>query len=317
MTDMKSFRQILTPWSIEPQRLLPDLPVSGSPERTASRMVLEDSRGNRWLLEKIPHRLKRSKMDIIHLLRHLARNGFELALPYHPTRNGAYHSEGKDGLWQLLPYVNGLSLDRPKYVFDAWRGEHIARCLISFRQASTGFHVPGSRDFFSITDYISDMAEKVRQYNPEIKKPLLPILTHLEHSFFDRHQGLPTALCHGDFHPLNVIWKQDHIAALIDWEFFGLKPEAYDVANMLGCLGMEDPGGLSGGMATRFLATLKQAGFLGPESFDTLPDLTLALRFAWLSEWLRKRDREMIELEITYMYLLMDNREKIMGAWGL
>jgi len=317
MTDLTAFRRILSQWAIEPRALLPDIPISGSPERTALRMVLADTRGNRWLLEKIPHRRKRSKLDIIHLLRHLVQEGFTAALAYHPTRDGGYHSEGGDGLWQLRPFVDSPPLERPGYVFDAWRGREIARLLISLRQATAGFRVPGSRDFFSITEYITDMDEKIHRHNPELKKPLAPILTYLESSFFDAHHALPAAICHGDFHPLNIIWKPGGIAALIDWEFFGLKPEAYDVANMLGCLGMEDPGGLSGGMALRFLSELKQAGFLSPESQGTLLDLTLALRFAWLSEWLRKRDTEMIELELTYMYLLMDNREKITSSWEL
>jgi homoserine kinase type II len=161
------------------------------------------------------------------------------------------------------------------------------------------------------------MAEKLSRHNPELIKPLTPILTHLKQSFFEIHNTLPVALCHGDYHPLNIIWNSDGILAVIDWEFFGLKPEAYDVANMLGCLGMENPDSLSGGMAIEFLDELRAAGFMSPKSLQSLPELVLALRFAWLSEWLRKRDTQMIDLELTYMYLLMDNREKLKKIWKL
>lgn len=317
MTDAHRIEQVLTRWDIPLKTLRQDIEISGSPERTDFRIVIEDTEGRRWLLEKIPHRLKRCKLDIIHLLAHLAKNDFEHALPYEPAKDGAYHVAEDDGLWQLLPFLDSVPLDRPQYIFDAWRGGHIARCLVSLRRAAAGFPVPGSRDFFSITDYITDMADKVARHNPELLAALTPILKHLEHSFFDAHSALPAALCHGDYHPLNIIWKQGGIDALIDWEFFGLKPEAYDVANMLGCLGMENPDGLSGGMAAEFLEELKAADFLNPRSLRTLPDLTLALRFAWLSEWLRKSDTEMIGLELTYMHLLMDNREKIMEIWKL
>ncbi|BBO77311.1 hypothetical protein DSCW_47280 [Desulfosarcina widdelii] len=34
--------------------------------------------------------------------------------------------------------------------------------------------------------------------------------------------------------------------------------------------------------------------------------LMLAIRFAWLSEWMRKNDRPMIQLEADYMSLLLD-----------
>lgn len=317
MTDARRIEQILSRWAIPLKTLRQDIEIPGSPERTDFRIVIEDTAGRRWLLEEIPHRLKRSKLDIIHLLTHLARSRFEYALPYEPAGDGAYHVAVDDGLWQILPFLDSVPLDRPRYVFDAWRGRHIAKCLISLRRASAGFPVPGSRDFFSITDYITDMAEKIARHNPELMDPLAPILRHLERSFFDAHNALPAALCHGDYHPLNIIWKYDGIGALIDWEFFGLKPEAYDVANMLGCLGMENPDGLCGGMATAFLDELKTACFLSPESLRTLPDLTLALRFAWLSEWLRKTDTEMIGLELTYMHLLMDNRDKIVAMWKI
>jgi homoserine kinase type II len=317
MKETHRIGEILTRWNISLKTLRKDIAISGSPERTDFRIVFEDTVGRRWLLEKVPHRLKRSKLDIIHLLKHLARRGFEHALPYKSARDGAYHVAGEDGLWQLLPFLDSIPLDRPRYVFDDWRGEHMARSLASLRRAAEGFSVPGSRDFFSITDYITDMAEKISRHTPGLVEPLRPILTHLEHSFFDAHSALPTALCHGDYHPLNIIWQSDGIGALIDWEFFGLKPEGYDVANMLGCLGMEDPDSLSGGMALVFLEELKAAGFLSPESLCSLPDLTLALRFAWLSEWLRKGDAEMIGLELTYMHLLLDNREKILDAWTI
>jgi len=39
------------------------------------------------------------------------------------------------------------------------------------------------------------------------------------------------------------------------------------------------------------------------------PEYLLALRFAWLSEWLRQKDKEMIEMEEAYMKLLVGNME--------
>jgi homoserine kinase type II len=46
-------------------------------------------------------------------------------------------------------------------------------------------------------------------------------------------------------------------------------------------------------------------------------DFIVALRFAWLSEWLRKSDKEMIELEQVYMRLLIENKEQLVHSWGL
>ena len=317
MTSVRHIESILSHWSIALERLRPDIDIAGSPERTTYRTVLEDKTGQRWLLEKIPNRLRRQKRDIILLLEHLRREGFRYALTYHPTADGKYHVEDEDGLWQLIPFINGTDLDRPEYVFDKWRGPRITDCLVSLRVAVRKFQVPAGRGFFSITNYITDMANRISRHNPELLPSITPILTYLKRSFFKHHDTLPVALCHGDYHPLNIIWKPDGIAALIDWEFFGLKPEAYDVANMVGCLGMEDPDSLSGDMVLSFLDELRAAGFLSDAGWRTLPDLTLAIRFAWLSEWLRKSDSEMVALELTYMYLLMDNHEKIKALWEI
>ena len=54
---------------------------------------------------------------------------------------------------------------------------------------------------------------------------------------------------------------------------------------------------------------LKQAEIFSLLSWQYFVDLVITLRFAWLSEWLRKKDTEMIELEIDYMFLLLDNKE--------
>jgi len=42
----------------------------------------------------------------------------------------------------------------------------------------------------------------------------------------------------------------------------------------------------------------------------------LALRFAWLSDWLRRGDREMIDLEAVYIGLLLGEREALERAWA-
>jgi hypothetical protein len=45
--------------------------------------------------------------------------------------------------------------------------------------------------------------------------------------------------------------------------------------------------------------------------------LVLARRFAWLSDWLKRPDPEMIDLEAVYIQLLLDNREIFTRSWGL
>ena len=87
--------------------------------------------------------------------------------------------------------------------------------------------------------------------------------------------------------------------------------EIYDLANLLGCLGIEDPQSLAGPWVQRLVQRLKRSRIYSDESWEALPDLMLAIRFAWLSEWLRKKDRSMIRMEADFMSLLLDHRQDL------
>jgi homoserine kinase type II len=60
----------------------------------------------------------------------------------------------------------------------------------------------------------------------------------------------------------------------------------------------------------------EEAGFAEGD-WAAFPDFVLAARFAWLSDWLRRRDAEMIDLEAVYMGLLLEKRDELRDAWGL
>jgi homoserine kinase type II len=139
----------------------------------------------------------------------------------------------------------------------------------------------------------------------------------MEKEFLSVHDQLPVRFCHGDYHPLNVIWSEKGINAVIDWEFLGYKPEIYDIAMMIGCLGMEKPQSLTGDLVFGFLERLKESGLIAEISWSILFPFVLALRFAWLSDWLKRSDPEMIDLEAVYINLLLDNREIFTRSWEI
>ena len=112
-----------------------------------------------------------------------------------------------------------------------------------------------------------------------------------------------------------MIWSGRGIEALIDFEFCGLRPETYDAALLVGCLGMEDPQALVGGLVKSLIARLKAVAGYAPAAWECFPELVLALRFAWLSDWLRRDDREMVDLETVFIGLLDENREALARAW--
>jgi homoserine kinase type II len=133
---------------------------------------------------------------------------------------------------------------------------------------------------------------------------------------FPKGDALPRAFSHGDFHPLNVIWSATGIEALVDWEFCGFRPEMYDAALLVGCIGMEDPRSLSGELVKNLIGGLRAWAGYSEASWAAFFELVLAVRFAWLADWLRRDDREMIDLEAVYIVLLLDNREALLKAWS-
>lgn len=300
-------------WAIEFVRQRTDLKLAGSPERTVWRTVLESSGKRLFVLEKILSRDYARKRRIISQVAALSRSNIPEIIAYLPAADGDYLPVINHGLWQLSPYVGGIVLHRPAYAMDGWRGDAAADFLTRLKAAGATQTLQFYGPLFSIKGYIDDLFSTLSRHSPETADRFHLFLNHLETHFFPLCDTLPTAFCHGDFHPLNMIWGDNCIRAVIDWEFCGVKTEAYDLATLLGCLGMEDPSSLAGPLAHRLIARLRRSGIFTDESWRALPDLMLAIRFAWLGEWMRKADRPMIRMEADYMTLLLENRSDLMS----
>ena len=300
-------------WAIDLSGFRPDLLLAGSPQRTAWRGVVESSAGHLFVLEKIPSRAFGRKRRIAATLQSLAEHGLNQVAVYLPDIDGDFLTlinEGSwHGLWQICPYTPGVKLNRPDYAFDGWRGDAAAEFLIRLFRICEGTEIDSAGEpVFSIAHYGIDLFDTLTDRHPDLASLYRPFMDHLKTHFFPVHDQLPTRFCHGDFHPLNILWDVSGIRLVIDWEFCGIKPELYDLANLLGCLGIEDPGSLKGPFAARLIHQLKKAEIFSPASWRALPELMLAIRFSWLSEWLRNDDHVMIKMEADYMALLLGSR---------
>jgi len=300
-------------FGLTPGRPRPDIPLPGSPERCIARAALDDAEGRTWVLEKLAPGQARRRRAIAAALADLAAAGLPLA-PYRAAPDGDFAPEADGAYWQLSPYIPGDPLPRPDYVDHARRGESLGRFLADLRSAAPAVHALDREPGFDPVRYIDDLLAAVRTRHPALHQALAPVPPVLV-PLLEAWPGLPASLCQGDFHPLNVIWRGRSVAAVIDWEFSGLRPALFDVANCLGCVGIEDPRALVNGLAPALLRTLHEHGCLDPDGFALLPELLLALRFAWLSEWLRRGDHEMIELETRYMRLLANSLDTLLPAW--
>jgi homoserine kinase type II len=156
---------------------------------------------------------------------------------------------------------------------------------------------------FDLPGFIRDLAVKISRNDlplrSEMEQTIEPILERLESCLFPVYDKIPRVFGHGDCHPLNIIWGEDRILSVIDWECSGTKPLLYDAALVMGCVGSEDPDAMGGAFNREFYSAFSPE--IPEDLKPLLPEFILALRFAWLNEWLRHDDREMIDQELYYM----------------
>lgn len=313
--DTKDLRDVLKLWGLSLKDIHKEINIEGSPERTEYRVVCEDDLGDLYIAEKIPRDSFDRKKRIALTLDFLKEKGLKRIEPCKRNLKGEFISEHKHCFWQIVNYVNGVDLPRPDYVFDKWRGSQLAEFYIDLKARSVGLPYFDSSEVFSVKDYIYDLIKTIKENKPEMFYRLSPVIAFLEKDFMKKHGSFPVAFCHGDYHMLNMVWGEDQINAVIDWEFSGLKPEIYDVANMIGCLGIEHPNSLTNELVVEFLSKLKAAGLFSDISWKYLLEFVVAQRFAWLSEWLRKDDLEMQDLEEYYIMLLISKRDVLKRCW--
>jgi homoserine kinase type II len=304
-------------WGIEIKRVRQEFDIQGSPERSLSRAVIETASGRLFLLEKFSGEKFAVRQRVSRTIDHLNRHGLAQALAGQQTKKGEFLPFFKENCFQISLFLDSTGVARPDWLGSAAIGENMAAFLIQMADASQDLLDQICFSPFSIKAYILKLFEDMRAHDTKMHDLYAPFLEFLEQDFMDAHDLLPKKFCHGDFHPLNVLWDRNEIRAVIDWEFTGLKPDCYDAANLVGCAGIENPEGLGMPMVTTFLRRIRSAGIISPIGWRYFPEYILALRFAWLSEWLRKKDKEMLKLEAAYMDILIRHMDELRSIWEI
>ncbi len=302
-------------WRLRFTELCPDLLPAGSPERSLARAVAATEDGRRYVVERLAPEMALRKMRIAALLEAFAQEGLEAVNPYLAAGNGHHVLPLGSDYWQISPYLEGVPLPRPGWVWEAWRGAALARFLLQLRQVAARLRLPGDSGF-SLHGFCRTLQARLRGQRPTLASALDPIEERLLGEWLPPEGMLATGFGHGDPHPLNVIWgESDTIRAVIDWEFAGIKPAAYDAALIIGCVGIEEPRALAGPLVRTLLGDLRAGGHpAGTE--PALWALVLAIRFAWLADWLRRSDEQMVALETDYIRLLVEKRTELSMAWS-
>lgn len=294
MSEFDSQRLVAQSFGIELSTVDSEVRLEGSPERTAERFYGVSVDGGHYIFERFAQGTLTRKAQIFAWQSALASAGLpRLVLPLSDAVDVAGET------WAVYPFVANEPLARPEYVQDAWRGEAMAQFLLDLKAASGSVDI--ADDPFDLAKYVENICRHQLRVWPELGAVLWPM--------FERWQSLrPSRLamrfCHGDFHPLNMLWGERDLRAVIDWEFCGRKPALYDVALLLGCLGYEYPGHLQSPLTRALLAKLKGEAFV--EDWAPLEWLVMGLRFVWVGEWLRKGDMDSLELELSWLSLLCE-----------
>lgn len=290
-------------------------PLPGSPERCITRRVVVSADAKRWVLERITKNQAPRREAIARLLAKLHAGGLRELAPYVPVspapdKGGfGYVLSDWGQHWQLSPFIRGKALPRPEYLDDADKGAALGRFLGRLKRLSRQIITPADTQGLAhihLPQYVADLNAQIATQAPELAERTALSERFLT-PFFEAYAEAPQTLCHGDTHPLNIIWgaaggQAPHpILAVIDWEFAGMRPELFDLAVCLGCLGVESADAFERDFAQALLTQAHAEAVLHDRNIRWLQPLVLCMRFAWLSEWLRKKDQDMVRVELEYM----------------
>jgi homoserine kinase type II len=202
----------------------------------------------------------------------------------------------------ISPWLRGQQPDRSTLWQESWRGEALGEFLVSLHHAAASITDPAQP--FNLPGYIDSLLHTIQRHHPRVATALAPITAFVRDELYGEYGNLPKSFCHGDAHPLNMLWDRSGIVAALDWEFCGIKPRLYDCALICGCVGVEHPGALEGGCIAALRREVAQELAPTPVEQRLFTPLGVGLRFGWLAEWLRRRDWEMVDFELNYMHHL-------------
>lgn len=286
--------------------------------RTIKKIIFETKDNNLYILEQIAFERYKRKKEVIEYLNGFKKLGIKKIEEYIKSESKEYIIEYKLRYWQLRKYVEGDLLKRPEYIFDGEKGRLMGEFLIDFYHRTKNLKKSENETYFNLKEMFYDVKKRMERSSLEIFKKLKDVSNYLELNFLNKYESLPLKLCHGDYHPLNLIWKGRSIEKVIDWEFVSWKVEAYDIANLIGCVGMENPVAFFEIFLKEFMLTLKRDSNISEKSWESLLELIITVRYAgWISLWLKNKDEDMIELEVKYIKLIFENRDKIKRVWGM
>ncbi len=271
--------------------------LNGSPNRTVTRFALEAA-GRRFIAEGFAASKQVKQARQLAALEFFQARGLPGIHPFLRTPDGAPGVADEKLFWQLRPYVDCDPLPREQLGVEADFARIWGDFLLALKRVGEDPAVPElPNDRFFFAGYIPTLRDFVGRKLPEFQADLAEICEQL-HPFLRLEFDYPAMLAHGDFHPGNLLLAHGEISAVIDWEFLGRKSAGYDLALLIGCLGMDDPAWLTGVTVRSLIHRLREADYLPEIAWEHLPELVVATRLGWLGEWVDLGERDLAAQEI-------------------
>ena len=138
--------------------------------------------------------------------------------------------------WSVLPEIIDHDENKTQFVVTlAKDGERLSTIL-------------GDNDGLASLDYLDEYGQTLARVHqtqgqfPDVKDRAyfhIPSSEHFEkhnlqfvHEYLVAHQPkeIHRCFCHGDFHYANILWKDKHISAILDFELAGMGNKEFDIA---------------------------------------------------------------------------------------
>jgi len=306
MIDIHQISKVLEHFNIEFENTS-SFEIYGAPSRSADRVVVTDKNGEKFIVEKHHFWNMGKKLKIAENINLLYNNGFDKCSPYIYSVQGIPVIEFENRCWMIQKFISHDILQRPDYLDDGLKGANAAKALLKMYDVSRNLQMNDAIDSFSLAEHTLKTVEKIRNIHPEISAKTPDVINIIGHSFKDLIEEMPLVFCHGDYHPLNILWNGDNVKTVIDWEFSGYRPILTDIANIIGCAGFEDVSAFNRDFVRNFLEVIKNSGLLSDKLFEQIILFALGFRFSgWLNEWINDKDETMVQREIKYLNLLRE-----------